>query len=213
MAFFLLGGRRRAFPVEEDVREPDEDERELVNFERHCNLLDTSQYHGLQRVQIEIWLLFEDASSSLAAQVPPSLAKGFAQPMPPLTIGFLPRALHFAGCSDWHPPADHILDYSDPGAVVRGMQMGAGHDLRWHGMHTVRRIDELRPYELYLIGREMHTRLPQAPGAARTWWSSTLLRDGCLLHRDLHHRVRRSHALLSRHSGPQDVYALARKLD
>jgi len=69
MAFFLLGRRRRAFPVEEDVREPDEDERELINFERHCNLLDTRQYHGLQRVQIEIWLLFEDASSSVAAQV------------------------------------------------------------------------------------------------------------------------------------------------
>ena len=127
--FFLLGRRRRATPVDEDAREPDEDESELVNFERHCNLLDTRKYHGLQRLQIEVWLLFEDASSSIAAQVSLTLAKGFAQSMPPLTIGFLPWAMHFTGYADRHPPADRILDGADPGTVVHGLQMDPGHYL------------------------------------------------------------------------------------
>ena len=46
-----------------------EAEREVVDFEANCNLVDTRQFRGLKRIQVEVWLLFEDQSSSVYAKV------------------------------------------------------------------------------------------------------------------------------------------------
>ena len=52
----------------------DAEEAEMLAFEMHCQLLNTQQYKGFRRWQVEIWLLFEDQTSSTAAAVrnPPS---------------------------------------------------------------------------------------------------------------------------------------------
>jgi hypothetical protein len=47
--------------------EEDPEEAELRSFEKNCQLLNTKQYKGLRRVQVELWLLFEDQTSSSAA--------------------------------------------------------------------------------------------------------------------------------------------------
>ena len=38
-------------------------------FESNCHLLNTKQYKGLRRVKVEIWLLFEDQTSSVYAKI------------------------------------------------------------------------------------------------------------------------------------------------
>ena len=44
-------------------------EHELNIFERTVRLVDTRRYRGIKRCQVEIWLLFEDQSSSVYAKV------------------------------------------------------------------------------------------------------------------------------------------------
>ena len=60
--------RRRTIKFEEPM-EPDPDEQELRMFESNCHLLNTKQYKGLRRVKVEIWLLFEDQTSSVYAKI------------------------------------------------------------------------------------------------------------------------------------------------
>jgi hypothetical protein len=60
---------RKSSAVESDVMEPDPDEEELRNFEANCRLLNSKQYTGFRRLQVETWLLFEDQTSSWYAQV------------------------------------------------------------------------------------------------------------------------------------------------
>ena len=76
--FMRRGFRRRAMrsmPLQHaDVdavleAEPDPDEAELVRFEQHCKLLETHRYKGVEWLQVQLWLIFEDASSSLTAKV------------------------------------------------------------------------------------------------------------------------------------------------
>ena len=54
---------------DDDFTEPDPEEQELRNFENHCRLLDTAKFSGLEWVQVNTWLLFEDSASSRAANV------------------------------------------------------------------------------------------------------------------------------------------------
>jgi len=75
--FMRRGFRRamRSMPLQHaDVdavleAEPDPDEAELVRFEQHCKLLETHRYKGVEWLQVQLWLIFEDASSSLTAKV------------------------------------------------------------------------------------------------------------------------------------------------
>ena len=48
--------------------EPDPDEAELLSFEKNCQILNVQQYTGWRRLQVEIWLLFEDQTSSVLAK-------------------------------------------------------------------------------------------------------------------------------------------------
>lgn len=54
---------------ENEPMEPDPDETELRMFEHNCRLLNSKQYTGFRRLQVETWLLFEDQTSSIWAQV------------------------------------------------------------------------------------------------------------------------------------------------
>lgn len=45
----------------------EEDENEQQKFELSCRLLDTKQFSGFERLQVEMWLLFEDQTSSVWA--------------------------------------------------------------------------------------------------------------------------------------------------
>ena len=53
--------------TQDEPMEPDPDERELRMFEHNCRLLNTKHFSGLQRLQVETWLLFEDQKSSVYA--------------------------------------------------------------------------------------------------------------------------------------------------
>ena len=59
--------RRRSQSGVVDIAEPDPEEEELRAFEKNCRLLNTVQYRGWRRFQVEVWLLFEDQTSSRAA--------------------------------------------------------------------------------------------------------------------------------------------------
>jgi len=59
---------RKHHPSDEPM-EPDPDEQELRMFEHNCRLLNSKQYTGFRRLQVETWLLFEDQTSSIYAQL------------------------------------------------------------------------------------------------------------------------------------------------
>lgn len=53
----------------QSTTDPDPDEKELVSFEETCHMMNTQHYRGFRKLQVHIWLLFEDASSSAYAQI------------------------------------------------------------------------------------------------------------------------------------------------
>uniref|UniRef100_A0A7S2IQL4 Ion transport domain-containing protein n=1 Tax=Haptolina brevifila TaxID=156173 RepID=A0A7S2IQL4_9EUKA len=63
------GDSRAEQNIQEILDDHDNEDSELKHFEEQCQFLDTQQYHGIQRLQVECWLLFEDSSSSFSAQV------------------------------------------------------------------------------------------------------------------------------------------------
>ena len=53
-----------------EVLEEDSNElSELANFEANCQMLNSRQHTGFKRVQVELWLIFEDQTSSTTAKV------------------------------------------------------------------------------------------------------------------------------------------------
>ena len=146
MAFLVSRALRRRPPMSEksldddDFGEPDPEEQELIHFERHCRLLDTSKFQGIKQVQVALWLLFEDASSSLAAKARPG---GLAPPafLHPASEALVPDCLSAdcqllstcvsvscdgADCADYDPAADSIFDVPHHGAVDWHMQICRG---------------------------------------------------------------------------------------
>ena len=62
---FQAKGRK----IDRDVLEKDPDEKELLTFEDLCYWLNTKKFTGMTRVQVELWLLFEDQTSSIYAKI------------------------------------------------------------------------------------------------------------------------------------------------
>ena len=72
MIWFARFRRRRDDNLLQAPRDDDDDDAEgrmLSSFEADVEMLDTLQYTGVRRLQVDIWLFFEDATSSrLAAE-------------------------------------------------------------------------------------------------------------------------------------------------
>ena len=61
--------QRRGGKMLMSTESTDAEESEIMSFERDCQLLNTQQYKGFRRFQVEVWLLFEDQTSSTCAAV------------------------------------------------------------------------------------------------------------------------------------------------